>query len=304
MPLSRMERNAILLFLATAAAVLLFAASSARGQTVHRVPPPRSLRLYVFDCGTLHITDTAQRYRLKREELATTEMSVACFLVAHLKGTLIWDTGAVPDNAWTPTGHPTTQHIVLPDSQQRDVTVVKSLRGQLTELGYAPSGITYLVLSHYHYDHTANANEFAGATWLARQIEREAMFGEKPPGTTQPSSYSALRNSKTLTLKTDEHDVFGDGTVVIKLAPGHTPGHQVLYLKLAKTGGVVLSGDLYHYPEERKLGRVPTFEFDQDQTRATRMAIEAFLKKTGAQLWIQHDFAGNAKLKKSPSFYE
>jgi len=290
--------------LATATTVLLFAASSARGQTAHHVQPPRSLRLYVFDCGTLHITDTAERYRLKREELATTEMSVACFLVAHPNGTLIWDTGAVPDDVWTPTGHPNTQHVVLPDSQQRDVTVVKSLKGQLSELGYSPSDITYLVLSHYHYDHTANANEFAGATWLARPIEREAMFAEKPPGTTQPSSYSALRSSKTLTLKTDEHDVFGDGTVVIKLAPGHTQGHQVLYLRLAKTGGVVLSGDLYHYPEERKLGRVPTFEFDQDQTRATRMAIEAFLNKTGAQLWIQHDFAGNAKLKKSPNYYE
>jgi len=36
-----------------------------------------------------------------------------------------------------------------------------------------------------------------------------------------------------------DHDVFGDGTVVIKFAPGHTPGHQVLSLKLANTGRVV-----------------------------------------------------------------
>ena len=303
-----MKRNAIRLLLATTTAALILLAQTTRGgQTAPSAPrsvqPPPSLKLYVFDCGTLHIADP-ERFRFKQEELATTEMSVACFLVTHPKGTLIWDTGIVPDNAWTPTGHPTTQHIVLPDSQQRDVTVVKSLKGQLAELGYSPSDITYLVLSHYHYDHTANANEFAGATWLVRQVEREAMFAEKPPGTTQPSSYSALRNSKAVILKTDEHDVFGDGTVVIKLAPGHTPGHQVLYLKLAKTGGVVLSGDLYHYPEERKLGRVPTFEFNQDQTRATRMVIEAFLNKTGAQLWIQHDFRGNAKLKKSPNFYE
>ena len=67
---------------------------------------------------------------------------------------------------------------------------------------------------------------------------------------------------------------------------------------------MVLSGDLYHYPEERALDRVPTFEFNQEQTRATRVAIGAFLKKTGAELWIQHDFYGNAKLKKSPNFYE
>ena len=125
-----------------------------------------------------------------------------------------------------------------------------------------------------------------------------------PPGVTQPSSYAALRKSKTLILRKDEHDVFGDGTVVIKAAAGHTPGHQILYLKLAKTGAVVLSGDLYHYPEERALERGPTFEFNQEQTRATRVAIDAFLKRTEAQLWIQHDFTANTRLKKSPDYYE
>jgi len=303
-----MKRKIIGLLLAAATAVLALAVQAPDSRAItassqQGLRPPQSLRLYVFDCGILHNSDAA-RYRFKKEELATLEMSVACFLIAHPKGTLVWDTGTVPDNAWTPTGTPTTQHIVLPDGQQRDITIVKSLKGQLAELGYSPSDITYLVLSHYHYDHTANANEFAGATWLVRQVERDAMFAEKALGTTQPSTYSALRDSKTIILDTDEHDVFGDGTVIIKSAPGHTPGHQVLYLKLAKTGGVMLSGDLYHYPEERKLDRVPTFEFNEEQTRASRVMIETFLKKTGAQLWIQHDIIGNAKLKKSPNFYD
>jgi glyoxylase-like metal-dependent hydrolase (beta-lactamase superfamily II) len=296
------------LLLALTTAVLTLAVQATGSRTITGSPsqesrPPRSLRLYVFDCGILHNSDAA-RYRFKKEELATLEMSVACFLIAHPKGTLVWDTGAVPDSAWTPAGAPTNQHIVLPDGQQREVTVVKSLKGQLTQLGYSPSGITYLALSHYHYDHTANANEFAGATWLVRQIERDAMFAANAPGTTQPSTYAALRNSKTIIIKSDEYDVFGDGSVIIKLSPGHTPGHQVLYLKLAKTGGVILSGDLYHYPEERKLGRVPTFDFNEEQTRASRLMIEAFLKKAGAQLWIQHDINANAKLKKSPNFYD
>jgi N-acyl homoserine lactone hydrolase len=244
------------------------------------------------------------RFQLKKEEVSTTDLSVACYLVVHPKGTLMWDTGAVPDSAWKPTGSPVTQHIVLPDGEQRDVTVRRSLESQLSEVGYAPADISYIALSHYHYDHTANANAFAGATWLVRQIERDAMFVPNPAGAAQPSTYSALRNSKTVLLGTDDYDVFKDGTVVIKFAPGHTPGHQVLYVKLQKTGGVLLSGDLYHFPEERALGRVPTFEFNQDQTRASRAAIEAFLKQTGAQLWIQHDFAGNAKLKKAPAFYD
>jgi len=268
-----------------------------------RAQPPRSLRLYVFDCGTIHVADLS-RFSLKPEEVAATDLSIACFLVTHPKGTLIWDAGAVPDSSWKPTGAAITQHVILPDSQQRDIMLSNSLTAQLAELGYSPPDITYLALSHYHYDHTANANLFAGATWLVRQEERDAMFAEKPPGVTQPSTYAALRNSKTLIIKTDDHDVFGDGTVVIKWAPGHTPGHQVLFVKLPKTGSVLVCGDLYHYPEERALDRVPTFEFNPAQTRATRVAIDAFLKKTGAQLWIQHDFLANAKLKKSPHYYD
>ena len=303
-----MKRQRVRLFVAAAIAALLFAAQTrAAGQTTpsaqHKPRPPRSVRLYVFDCGVLHNSDMS-RFNLKKEDVITTDMSMACFLIAHPKGNLIWDTGAIPDDSWTPTGRMVTQRVTLPDGQVREADVDKSLRAQLAQIGYSPSDIDYLALSHYHYDHTGNANEFAGATWLVRQADRDAMFGGKYSGSLQPSTFSALRKSKTIVLKNDEYDVFGDGSVIVKSAPGHTQGHQVLFVKLAKTGGVVLSGDLYHYPAEKTLDRVPTFEFSQEQTRASRVAVDSFLKKTGAQLWIQHDFEGNAKLKKSPAFYE
>jgi N-acyl homoserine lactone hydrolase len=130
------------------------------------------------------------------------------------------------------------------------------------------------------------------------------MFAEKPPALVNPALYSELKNSKTVILTKDEYDVFGDGTVIIKSAPGHTPGHQVLILKLAKAGRVMLAGDLYHYPEERKLNRVPTFEFNKEQSLASRAMIEAYVKRTHTQLWIEHDFAANSKLKKAPKYYD
>lgn len=297
-----MKRQLVRLFVAAALSALVIA-----GQTTpsaqRKAQPPRTIRLYVFDCGVLHNPEMS-RFNLTREDVVTTDMSMACFLIAHPKGNLIWDTGAVPDDSWTPTGRMITQRVTLADGQKREADVDKTLRGQLAEIGYSPSDINYLALSHYHYDHTGNANEFAGATWLVRQADRDAMFGGKYYGSLQPSTFSALQNSKTIILQDDEYDVFGDGSVIIKSAPGHTQGHQVLYVKLAKTGGVVLSGDLYHYPAEKTLDRVPTFEFSPEQTRASRVAVDAFLKKIGAQLWIQHDFDGNAKLKKSPQFYE
>ena len=302
-----MKNNAIRLFLAGAVMAFLFFARTGAAQTApsvpHKAQEPRTVRLYVFDCGVLHNADMG-RFNLKKEDVTTTDMSIACFLIAHPKGNLIWDTGAIPDDSWKPTGQPVTVHVTLPDGQTRDADVDKTIQSQLTEIGYSPSDISYIALSHYHYDHTANSNAFAGATWLVRQNERDAMFGGKFYGSLRPSTYSALEKSKTIIIRTDEYDVFGDGSVIIKAAPGHTQGHQVLYVKLAKTGGVVLSGDLYHYPAEKTLDRVPTFDFNQEQTRASRLALDAFMKKNGSQLWIQHDAAGNAKLKKSPQFYE
>jgi glyoxylase-like metal-dependent hydrolase (beta-lactamase superfamily II) len=261
-----------------------------------------SLRLYVLDGGILE-SDPA-RYRLTKEDVGTTQLSVAAYVIVHPKGVLLWDTGAVPDESWTPTGSPVQQRLVLPDGQERRVTIRTTLNAQLMASGYRPAQVTHLALSHYHWDHTANANAFARATWLVRQSERDAMFADKPLGTATPTTYGALKTSKTIIVTADEHDVFGDGAVILKSAAGHTPGHQVLYVKLAKTGGVVLSGDLYHYPQERTMNRLPTFEFNEEQTRAARKAVEELLARTKSQLWIQHDFNAHATLKKAPEYYE
>lgn len=118
--------------------------------------PPPFVRLYVFDCGSYPIADLG-RFQLKKEEVATSDLSIACFLVAHPKGTLMWDTGAVLDAAWKPTGAVVTHRVVLPDGQERQARMVKPLLAQLREAGYSPAEISYLALSHYHFDHTANA---------------------------------------------------------------------------------------------------------------------------------------------------
>jgi glyoxylase-like metal-dependent hydrolase (beta-lactamase superfamily II) len=216
----------------------------------------------------------------------------------------LWDAGAVPDADWTPSGKPVRHQLVLPNKQERVVTLRMPLGQQLASSGFSPGKVTHFALSHYHWDHTANANAFAAATWLVPKAERDEMFAETPFGNARPATYASLRNSRTVVLASEEHDVFGDGRVIIKRAPGHTPGHQVLFVRLDRTGGIVLSGDLYHYAQERTLGRLPTFEFNEEQTRVARQSIDAFLKRLGAQLWIQHDLPAHAKLKKAPAYYD
>ena len=179
-----------------------------------------------------------------------------------------------------------------------------TLESQLASAGFKPSDVTCVALSHYHWDHTANANLFAAATWLVSKAEHDVMFSADPPAGTRPETYSKLKASRTRLVNKDEYDVFGDGSVIIKQAPGHTEGHSGLYVKLANTGPVVLSGDLYHYRAERTLNRLPTFEVSEQGTRASRAEIEKFLKRTGAELWIQHDLAAFRKMKLAPQYHD
>jgi len=249
-------------------------------------------RLYVLDCGTL-IYNRPEDYGLTREEVASTNMAVTCYLVVHPKGMLLFDTGL----ADTLVGRPIWENIEDGYAKLK----LNTLRGQLADIGVTPGMITYLALSHSDWDHVGNANDFAGAIWLTPRAEREVMFGPRATAGDRPL-FQALEHAHSVVYDGD-HDVFGDGTVVLKFAPGHTPGHQCLYVKLADTGGIVLSGDLYHYPEERTLHRMPKEEAATG-TIESRASIEKFMEQTHSQLWIGHSIAFFRDALKSPAWYE
>jgi glyoxylase-like metal-dependent hydrolase (beta-lactamase superfamily II) len=184
------------------------------------------------------------------------------------------------------------------------MSATQPLAPQLAAAGHAPADIDYFAMSHYHSDHTANANMFADSTWIVQRAERDFMFADGPQGIINPASYAELRDAETIVLDNEDHDVFGDGSVIVMSTPGHTPGHQVVAVELENAGWIVLGGDLYHYPEERTTGRVPTFEFDAEQSRASRERVEAFLEERGATLWIEHDIPTHATLPKAPDFVD
>jgi glyoxylase-like metal-dependent hydrolase (beta-lactamase superfamily II) len=271
---------------------LLWAAGGGEERTAAqaRPEPPKTVRLYVFDCGVLKIADPMPLFGLKKEEVGATDLSDAAYLIVHPRGTLMWEAGLVPDAS-------------IGGPNARPGAPTRTLKELMAEVGYKPSDATYFAISHGHGDHTANANDFQASTWLVNKAEHEAMFGEKTPRFYTPATYSALKTTNTKFIDGD-YDVFGDGTVVIKQTPGHTPGHQVLFVKLAKTGTVALTGDLYHYPEEVGRKEVAPAQGDQEITLKSRDAVDAFLKKTGGRMWITHDLIGFSKLKTSPEFYE
>src|ERR1700761_9860239 len=76
----------------------LFAVSPAPAQA----PKPatvKSLRLYVLDCGKITVAN-GDSMGFKPGELANSNMVTPCFLIVHPKGTMMWDTGEIPDSAF------------------------------------------------------------------------------------------------------------------------------------------------------------------------------------------------------------
>lgn len=261
--------------------------------------PVQGLRLYVLDGGTI-ITNHPEGFGLTREQVKNTNFSCAVYLIVHPRGTLLFDTGLGDRYFGRPFNESPLGDRPDPPSTAGFVLVTKTLKSQLEQIGYPASKITYLAFSHPHDDHIGNANDFAGATFLVHQGDYDMMFG---PNVHINPAYAALKDSKTKIIEGD-YDVFGDGTVVLLFTPGHTPGHQSLFLKLPKTGPVVLSGDLYHYPEDLKLDSMPDREKAPGITEASRKKLQEFLAKTGAQLWIGHDINFFSRQKHAPQYYD
>jgi glyoxylase-like metal-dependent hydrolase (beta-lactamase superfamily II) len=258
-------------------------------------PPARAaedtkeIRLYALDCGRAKIKNMGFFSDTGEYDGKSGSIVAPCFLVRHPKGWLLWDTGLSEKTA---------------SSMKEggiEMSVPVTLAEQLKRLGLAPADVTYVAFSHMHFDHTSNANEFGASTWILNRAELTWALGTPTPFGVMPDTFSNHKTAKTQVIDGD-HDVFGDGRVRILKAPGHTPGHQVLRLRLKKAGVVILSGDLYHSRANRKFRRVPVFNYNRADTLASMDRIERIVSNTKARLIIQHDPADFRTLPKFPGY--
>lgn len=252
-----------------------------------------SLKLYVFDCGMLRFA-SIESFSVSDEETDIRDLIVPCFVVEHEKGRLLWD-GGLPSKTAEVDGWQGKGMLSRLD---------RAFSEQLQDIGLDMSSFDFAAFSHMHFDHVGVANEVIGATLIIQKKEYDAAFADEVtvPGF-DPSLYNNLKDADRILIEGD-HDVFGDALVRIISAPGHTPGHQVLFIDLQNSGPVVLSGDLYHFAISRQDRRVPKFNVDRELTLASMDRIEALVAETGATFWIEHELALFKKLKKAPAFYD
>jgi glyoxylase-like metal-dependent hydrolase (beta-lactamase superfamily II) len=252
-----------------------------------------ALKLYVFGCGMLRF-DSIESFSISDDETDIRDLIVPCYVVEHEKGRLLWD-GGLPSKTADVEGWQGEGMLSRLD---------RTFSEKLPEIGLDMSSFDYAAYSHMHFDHVGVANEVIGATLIIQKKEYDAAFADEVtvPGF-DPALYNNLKDAERILIEGD-HDVFGDGLVRIISAPGHTPGHQILFIDLANSGPIVLSGDLYHFAVSRQDRRVPEFNVDRDLTLASMDRVEALVKETGATFWIEHELAVFEQLNKAPAFYD
>jgi N-acyl homoserine lactone hydrolase len=280
--------------IAGAAAVLLL---SACGSLQRPSLPATAERLYVIDCGESQATDLSLWTNQASDQGKPYVFSNNCYLIRHRAGWLLWDSGNADRIATM------LQGLMNP---RRTLTAFmrKPLVDSLREIGVGPRDITHFIMSHSHGDHSGNAGLFAGARIYMQETEFQAINGPDPLRLGIPPANFKDLDRERIQLLQGDHDVFGDGSVVIKSTPGHTPGHQSLFVRLPKSAPVLLSGDFVHLRSNWEAKRAPAMNYDVPQSLRSMEAMEAFLKATGARLWINHDAEQSRAIPKAPAFTE
>lgn len=257
-----------------------------------------AVKMYRLDCGQMTLGDKALMSDEGLYKGQLYDIVMSCYLIKHGKDWLLWDTGLPKKYLRGPIteGSFTTK---------LNRTVVQ----QLADLGLKPSDIKYVAVSHSHFDHSGQVNDFPNATLIIQRAELAAMANTKKAAEhyIAPDLYSShITNGELRRVRVIEGDtdLFGDGTLTTLLTPGHTPGSMALLIKMKNSGSYVLSGDQWHFTENYKRRQVPTWNYDHAETMSSGQKLDAVLAKENAKLIIQHEPADNLKLPKPPKFLD
>jgi len=256
----------------------------------------KDIRIYTLDCGSVDFSDlglfSSGEYAGRAQKMA-----VPCFLIRHPDGDMVWDAG-IPDTiSQMPNGLPILEGLAV-------ASVPVTMKSQFEKLGLSTKDVEYLALSHAHFDHVGNVGQFTDSTLLIHKTEHDFMFGAGvDAGVVDAALVEPLRTVDTVFFEA-EHDVFGDGKVIIIPMPGHSPGHSVLLVKLKNKGTVMFSGDLFHLAESRERKIVPVINPDREQTLKSMDSFNARVIKENAEVIIQHDLREFNALPKIPEYLD
>jgi len=268
----------------------------------------QDVRLYCFSSGALTIGKGILQNLAPLDP--PIQVPVGFYVVKHPKGNIIFDTGnndkLIQDINYWPPGLQGLKPAMTPDV---------AVDAQLRKIGLGIDDIKYVVVSHLHLDHGGNVAKFPNSTIVVQKSEIENAFWPEP-GTGGPyvlNDFLPLRapnanypNAQKMIQLEGDLDVFGDGSVVVKRWVGHTPGSQMMTVKLKNTGLVVLTGDNVYF-KENAIKSIPpniVLAYKPDGIYRAYEWIRMLMATQKADFFTAHDPDAFKAMKKAPEFYD
>ena len=205
------------------------------------------------------------------------------FLVEHDQGLVLFDLGAHPDLAHDPR----SRLGAAADDFDVRITPADDIIPQLAGIGVQPDDIAIVALSHLHYDHCGGIEYFAKARFLVQEIELRFAHW---PGIYQRSIYVPADFDHDVAWRElrGTHDVFGDGRVVLHPTPGHTPGHQSMFVGLDEQP-LVLCADAAYTAYTMEKRALPGIVWSADAMVESWDLLDDLVDRHGARLIYTHD---------------
>lgn len=236
------------------------------------------LRIYAFECGGDR-WGRAFYDPLDAQFDAVVYAPNFFFLITHPLGNVLFDTGMHP--RWQDDPH-------LPDALGPHVRPGDDAPAQLHRIGLSPADVSWVIVSHLHYDHAGGLLYFPHAKVIVQERELEFAL-DPPPYQADLFDRRDFDHDVDWLPIEDEHDVFDDGRIVVLPTPGHTPGHQSAAIALPSRAHV-LAGDAHYLAGKMRLRRLPAVTWHADAMLESWLKLEALEQEEGAVLVFTHDF--------------
>jgi len=268
----------------------------------------QDIKLYVFSSGALTIGKGILQNLGPLDP--PIQVPVGFFVVRHPKGNVLFDTGN-NDKIITDPSYWGASFTALKPVNTPDVAIDT----QLQKIGLKPDDIKYVVASHLHLDHGGNVGKFPNSTIVVQKDEvRNAFWPE--PGTGGPymlgdvmplrKANSDYPNAVKMIQLNGDLDLFGDGTVVVKRWVAHTPGSQMMTVRLKNTGLIILTGDNVYFREnvEKSLPPNIVLAYNPSGFMSAYEWIRHMMATEKADFFTAHDPDAFKAMKKAPQFYD
>jgi glyoxylase-like metal-dependent hydrolase (beta-lactamase superfamily II) len=276
--------------------------------SVAQAQSPAGMRLYAFSSGALTVPKV---YLQAGAPNTATQVPVGFYVIRHPKGNVLFDTGnndrIITDPSYWGAFIQGLNPVRTPDV---------AIDAQLQKIGLKPDDIKYVVVGHMHLDHGGNVGKFPKSTLVVQKDEiRNAFWGE--PGTAGnyiPGDFMMLRNDPgvpnanrySMIQLNGDLDLFNDQSVVVKRWVGHTPGSQMMIVRLPKTGTAILTSDNVYFADNVTKNLLPdvSLAYDPSGILNAYQWIREMQARENAQFFTAHDPDAWKAMKKAPDFLE